>query len=155
MTQSQGDIQAQPNGDWFVGWGEVPDFSEFSPTGQLLFDAHFPPGDQSYRDLRFAWTGTPYTHPALAVVVAHGPAAARSAGTVYASWNGATEVASWRVFVGGSPQSLQPVAQAALSGFETAIPLPAGAAGKFVTVQALDASGRVLGGAAPVAVSGL
>ncbi len=89
------------------------------------------------------------------MVAASGAAKARSAGTVYASWNGATLVASWRVFVGATSRGLKPVAQAARSGFETAIPLPAGAAGKFVTVQALDASGRVLGGAAPVAVSGL
>jgi hypothetical protein len=149
LTQSQGDIQAQVNGDWFVGWGEVPDFSEFSPTGQLLFDAHFPAGDQSYRDLRFPWTGTPFTRPALAVVAAHG------VGTVYASWNGATLVASWRVFVGDSTHSLEPVAQAARSGFQTAIALPAGTAGKYVSVQALDASGRVLGTAATATVAGL
>ena len=155
LTQSQGNIQAQVNGDWFVGWGEVPDFSEFGPTGQLLFDAHFPAGDQSYRDLRFTWTGTPFTRPALAVVVAGGAARARSAGTVYASWNGATLVASWRVFVGATSRSLKPVAQAARSGFQTAIILPAGAAGKYVTVQALGAGGQVLGGSAPVAVSGL
>lgn len=155
LTQSQGNIQAQPNGDWFVGWGEVPDFSEFGPTGQLLFDAHFPVGDQSYRDLRFPWIGAPTTRPAVAVVADHGAAAARSAGTVYASWNGATLVTSWRVFVGGSTHSLKPVAQAARSGFETAISLPAGTAGKFVTVQALDASGQVLGGTAATAVSGL
>ncbi len=155
LTQSQGDIQAQANGDWFVGWGEIPDFSEFSPTGQLLFDAHFPAGDQSYRDLRYTWIGAPTTRPVFAVVPAHGSAAVRSTGTVYASWNGATLVASWRVFVGGSTRSLKPVAQVARSGFETAIALPAGAAGKFVTVQALGAGGLVLGGAAPVAVSGL
>jgi hypothetical protein len=154
LAYSQGNMQALANGDWFVGWGEVPDFSEFSPTGQLLFDAHFPAGDKSYRALRFPWTGTPFTSPVLAVVAASGAAKARSAGTVYASWNGATLVASWRVFVGATSRGLKPVAQAARSGFETAIPLPAGAAGKFVTVQALDASGRVLGGAAPVAVSG-
>jgi hypothetical protein len=154
-TKSQGNVQALSNGDWFVGWGEVPDFSELSPTGALIFDAHFPAGDQSYRDLRFTWTGAPFTRPALAVVVAGGAARARSAGTVYASWNGATLVASWRVFVGGSPHGLRPVAQAARSGFQTAILLPAGAAGKFVTVQALGAGGQVLGGSAPVAVSAL
>jgi hypothetical protein len=40
---------------------------------------------------------------------------------------------------------MQPVAQAVRSGFETAIPLPAGTAGPYVTVQALDASGAVIG----------
>jgi hypothetical protein len=148
-AKSQGNIQAQPNGDWFVGWGEVPDFSEFSPTGQLLFDAHFPSGYQSYRDLRFAWTGTPATRPVLSVLAAHG------AGTVYASWNGATLVTSWRVFVGATSHSLEPVAEGVRSGFESAIPLPAGTAGRYVTVQALDATGRVLGTAATAAVTGL
>jgi hypothetical protein len=149
LTQSQGDIQAQVNGDWFVGWGEVPDFSEFSPTGQLLFDAHLPAGDQSYRDLRFPWTGTPFTRPALAVVAAHG------AGTVYASWNGATLVASWRVFAGATAHSLEPVAAAPRSGFETAIALPAGTGGRYLTVQALGDTGQVLGAAATIAVQGL
>jgi Arylsulfotransferase (ASST) len=151
LAKSQGNIQAQANGDWFVGWGEVPDFSEFSPTGQLLFDAHFPAGDQSYRDLRFAWTGTPATRPAFSVLAGHG-----GAGTVvYASWNGATLVASWRVLVGATTRSLKPVAQVARSGFESAIAIPAGTGGRYVTVQALDAGGRVLGTAARTAVAGL
>ena len=144
-TRSQGNLQALANGDWFVGWGEVPDFSELSPTGALLFDAHFPSGDQSYRDLRFAWTGVPATRPALA----HG------AGTVYASWNGATLVAGWRVLVGATAHSLRPVAQAPRSGFETAISLPEGTAGSYLTVQALGGAGQVLGTAATVAAQGL
>jgi len=155
LTKSQGNVQALTNGDWFIGWGEVPDFSELSPTGQLLFDAHFPTGDQSYRDLRFAWTGTPSTRPAFAVLAARGSAAAKSAGTVYASWNGATLVASWRVFVGATKRSLKPVAEAARSDFESAIPLPAGTAGRYLTVQALDANGRVLGTATPAVQANL
>ena len=50
---------------------------------------------------------------------------ARTAATVYASWNGATEVASWRVLAGSLRDALAPVASAAKDGFETAIPLPA------------------------------
>jgi hypothetical protein len=148
-AKSQGNMQALANGDWFIGWGEVPDFSELGPTGQLLFDAHFPAGDQSYRDLRFDWTGTPASRPAFAVLAAHGT------GTVYASWNGATLVAGWRVLVGATTRSLEPVAQAVRSGFESPIPLPAGTVGRYLTVQALDATGRVLGTAAPVASADL
>ena len=44
--------------------------------------------------------------------------------TVWASWNGATEVAGWRVLAGPSPGALQPVADAPRSGFETTIALP-------------------------------
>ena len=30
LADSQGDLQALPDGDWFVGWGQEPDVSEFS-----------------------------------------------------------------------------------------------------------------------------
>ena len=134
LAESQGSAQLLSNGNWLVGWGQIPDFSEFSPSAQLLLDAHFPAGDQSYRDLSFEWTGTPASRPAF--VVAHG--------TVFASWNGATQVASWRVLAGASAKALQLVASAARTGFETAIQLPPGVAGPDVTVQALDATGQVL-----------
>jgi hypothetical protein len=139
LAESQGNMQALPGGDWFVGWGQVPDFSEFSASGQLLFDAHFPAGDQSYRAFRFQWTGTPAHPPALALAPGVG-----GAETVYASWNGATLLVAWRVFAGSAPSSLQLVAQAPRSGFETAISLPS-SAGPYVTAQALDSAGNVLG----------
>ncbi len=46
-------------GGVFVGWGSEPYFSEFSPSGQLLYDAHWHGSYQSYRAYRFPWTGTP------------------------------------------------------------------------------------------------
>jgi hypothetical protein len=140
LADSQGDFQALENGDWFVGWGQVPDFSEFSAAGALLFDAHFPTHTQSYRDLRFAWTGTPGNAPAFALRPSAG-----GGRTVYASWNGATLVGSWRVLSGPSARSLGAIAQVARTGFETPIPLPAGAVGAYLTVQALDAAGQVIG----------
>jgi Arylsulfotransferase (ASST) len=149
LAESQGDIQALPGGDWFLGWGQVPDFSELSPTGQLLFDAHFPPGDQSYRDFRFVWTGTPAHPPAFAVASGTG-----GASTVYASWNGATLVASWRVLTGPSVTHMHVVAEGPRTGFESAIALPAHTTGPDVSVQALGAGGQVLGAAPAVAKLG-
>ncbi|HEY7953159.1 MAG TPA: arylsulfotransferase family protein, partial [Solirubrobacteraceae bacterium] len=35
-SASQGNIQGLPGGNFFVGWGPVSYFSEFSPSGQLL-----------------------------------------------------------------------------------------------------------------------
>ncbi len=124
----------------FVGWGAEPYFSEFSASGQLLFDGHMHGSYQSYRTYRFPWTGTPTSAPAIAAVAAHAGAAA----TVYASWNGATQVASWRVLAGASPTQLAPVATAARSRLRdrdrhTRQPAP------YVAVQALEASGAVLG----------
>jgi hypothetical protein len=139
VADSQGNMQALANGDWFLGWGQVPDFSEFDAAGQMLFDAHFPSHTQSYRAFRSPWTGTPVHAPALTVT-----SAGSGARIAYASWNGATLVAAWRVLAGPTAASLQPVAQVARGGFETAIALPASVPAPYVRVQALDAGGRVL-----------
>ena len=144
LSGSQGNIQQLADGDEFIGWGSEPYFSEFSPSGQLLFDAHMHGSYQSYRAYRFPWTGAPTAPPAVAVA----PAAARAATTVYASWNGDTRTATWRVLAGASPQALVAVGAAQRTGFETALPVPAGSS--YVVVQALDAAGVVLGQSAVV-----
>jgi hypothetical protein len=141
---SQGDVQSLPSGNLFIGWGAEPYFSEFSSSGQLLFDAHMPPGDQSYRAYRFPWTGTPTGAPSIAASAS----SSSSPVTVYASWNGATEIASWRVLAGASTKSLATVATGARGGFETAIATPGPEA--YVQVQALSASGAVLGTSAAI-----
>jgi hypothetical protein len=94
---------------------------------------------QSYRTYRFPWTGAPSEAPAVAVSAA----AANSPLAVYASWNGDTRAIAWRVLAGASPQALAPVAEAARTGFETAVQAPGPQA--FVAVQALGADGEVLG----------
>jgi Arylsulfotransferase (ASST) len=130
-----GDTQQLSNGNVFVGWGSEPYFSEFSPSGRLLFEAELPGPNLTYRATLEQWQGEPLTVPLGAV--------RRSAGktTVYASWNGATALASWRVLAGG-----RAVATHARSGFETGIAVPGAAASTTsFTVQALDASGRVIG----------
>jgi hypothetical protein len=137
-ADSQGNVQALEGGDMFVGWGAEPYFSEYTPTGALVFDAHFPAKSQSYRGYRFQWTGAPTGSPAVAAGA--GP---NGTTTVYASWNGATTIASWRVLAGASSTGLTPVASAAKTGFETAIPV--GGAPAYVAAQALDAAGNVLG----------
>ena len=52
---SQGNAQTTRNGDLFVGWGALPYFSEFSPSGGLLFNAEFPAGVNSYRAYQLPW----------------------------------------------------------------------------------------------------
>ncbi|MDQ3375504.1 MAG: hypothetical protein M3533_01245 [Actinomycetota bacterium] len=63
--------------------------------------------------------------------------------TLYASWNGATEVASWEVLAGPGPDSLEPVGSAPRKGFETAIVFTTEE--PYVSARAKDRSGRVLG----------
>jgi hypothetical protein len=61
---------------------------------------------------------------------------------VYASWNGDTRTASWRVLGGPSAGQLTEVASASRTGFETPVAVPTAEA--FVAVQALNAAGEVL-----------
>jgi hypothetical protein len=136
VAASQGDFQPLAGGNWSVGWGQEPYFSEFSSSGQLLFDAHLPPAYQSYTVLKFPWTGEPAQPPAL--VVHRGVRRI----VAYVSWNGATAVAQWRLEAGSSTHALSPVATSPRRGFESAIAV-AGTP-RYLAVQALGAGGEVL-----------
>jgi hypothetical protein len=142
VAGSQGNLQALAGGDWMVGWGQAGYLSEVNAAGQVLFNAHLPPDWESYRTFVLPWSGTPANPPAVAVVAASG---AHGGATVYASWNGATEVASWQVLAGSSAGALKPVGGATKTGFETAIAVPAMPAGSYVALQALSSSGSVIG----------
>ena len=89
-----GSIEPLANGNEFVGWGSAPYLSEFSPTGQLLLEASCriptsPTGPGSSRGSDCRCTRRPAP-----------PGGTAGGTTVYASWNGATQVASWRVLAG-------------------------------------------------------
>ncbi len=136
-SQTQGDLERLPDGDWWIGWGNVNESSEVSPDGTLLYAAHTPPGSQSYRSLRFAWSGRPSTLPSVALV-RHGDGALRA----FVSWNGASGVVRWRLAAAAERGPLHTVRTVARSGFETALLVPSYA--RFISVAALDARGRVL-----------
>ena len=63
--------------------------------------------------------------------------------TLYASWNGATEVATWEVLAGPGRDGLEPVASVPRKGFETEITVESTEA--YIGVRAKDASSKVLG----------
>jgi Arylsulfotransferase (ASST) len=50
-----GNAQTTLEGDLFVGWGTLPYFSEFNPSGQLIFNAEFPAGVSTYRAYLLPW----------------------------------------------------------------------------------------------------
>lgn len=133
-----GSTNVLPDGDVLVGWGSQPDFSEYSPSGKLLFDAALPTPDLSYRATAVShWVGIPLTRPKGAA------RASRGAIIVYASWNGATRVKSWRVLAGPNSKHLVPVATKKKYSFETSVHLRRGY--RVYRVEALDASHKVIG----------
>ena len=54
-ASSQGDGQPLQDGGAFVGWGNLPYVSEFGADGQLLFNAEFPTGVNTYRAYLQPW----------------------------------------------------------------------------------------------------
>jgi Arylsulfotransferase (ASST) len=135
---NKGSARMQANGNMLVAWGAVPVITEFTRRGRIVLDARFAGAtDGSYRALRADWVGRPATAPAVAAERRGGRVA------VWASWNGATEVARWEVLGGASPDALAVVGGGPRNGFETALTVPGAHA--YVAVRALDAGGAVLG----------
>ena len=145
FADSQGNVEVLPNGNVFVGWGAQPFVSEFSPSGELVFDARLGNGYISYRAYRAPWAGAGVGAPAVA--------ARRQRGAptrVYVSWNGDTRVARWTALAGTSARDLRPLAPVARSGFETMLRVPAAA--RRVSVRGLDARGATVVTSSPIAV---
>jgi Arylsulfotransferase (ASST) len=130
LAESQGNLQVRDNGNVFIGWGQQPYFSEYTADGRLLLDAALESGE-SYRSFRLPWVGEPADPPTVVV----------EEGVAHVSWNGATEVASWRFLAGEDAGSAREVATVSRAGFETVSEVPDV---PYVAVEALDANGQVL-----------
>jgi hypothetical protein len=133
---SQGDVEVLPNSDEFIGWGAEPYYSEYTQNGTVLYDVLMPGDDISYRAYRNTWVGLPLTKPSAAERLVNGSP------VIYASWNGSTETAAWRLLAGPIPKALSPISTTSRTGFETTLATPINS--RFYQVQALDAQGDVL-----------
>src|SRR5215210_1625175 len=142
-ADAAGNTQSLPNGNAFIGWGRALAISEFSEEGELLFDLRLPPENRSYRAFRFPWSAYPSDRPALMA-----ERTSENEVRVYASWNGATEVATWEVLAGPRPGQLESLGSVPHDGFETAILVQT--SDPYVAVRAKHHSGRVLGASKPV-----
>lgn len=135
-TAFTGSTQILANGDAIVDWANVPEVTEYDASGRdVKMDLTL--SNWSYRGFRFAWDGQPTQPPAMA-------SQRSGAGTdVWATWNGSTEVAAWRVLGGPDASHLVPVGGPfPKAGFETEMSI----VGQYPTlaVQALSSSGTVL-----------
>ena len=103
LSASQGNVERLPNGNVFVGWGSQRWFTEFSPSGEVLFDGRLARGNDNYRAFRYEWIGPPSQPPKVVASTASGKITAR------VSWNGATDVARWELLAGADADSLVPI----------------------------------------------
>ncbi len=147
FTDYMGDVERLPDENTFIGWGDAfatqgyifSSMMEVTPENQILFELSFDQPYVSYRAFRAPWTGTPDTTPALAFKQGAGSL------TLGYSWNGATEVASWRLYAGASPQALSLIDHKTKTSFETQsvlTNLPSSEC--YFQVAALDQNGKEL-----------
>lgn len=128
LTPSQGSVQILPSSNVLVGWGHTAAWTEFSADGEVLCDTHISPvwfanfgWVKNYRTFKFPWVGRPKTTPSRAMRA--------SEGALYVSWNGATEVAKWRLQSSHKPDNGRFADHLSVkkTGFETRIEVPPGA----------------------------
>ena len=138
-----GSVSLLPNGDRFIGWGSARDISQHTRDGRLVYHAELGDADSlvgSFRAFKAPWIGRPNTRPSVYIYAW----SCRWRSAVYVSWNGATEVRSYRVFGGiGQAEQFVPVAEMLKDGFETRV--RADRYVEFAFVEALDGEGNVLG----------
>jgi hypothetical protein len=137
LASSQGNTLSLPGGDWLLGYGGLPNFTEFDSSGHVLLDGTLGKSVQDFRTYLSPWSGEPTTSPSIAVQPASGGA------SIAVSWNGATGVSAWQVLTGSSAETLTPVLSAPRQGFQTTIHVST--VGPDVAVRALGVSGQVLG----------
>lgn len=142
LSTSQGSTQLLNNTNVFIGWGSEPYIAEFTEDGTLIMQGQF--GAQnvsmSYRAFKADWVGHPDSTPALWSE----STSSSSSTTFYTSWNGATEITSWRFFGGDSPENSPTVlGEVKKTGFETSF--TANAFYAYGYSEALAADGEVIG----------
>lgn len=153
ISSSQGSMQILPSDNGsdpkvLLGYGYVGVWTEFSADGNVLCDNRFSTmsswgtGDvQSYRVLKAPWKGEPVWPPTIA-------AGDSGHSSIFVSWNGATEVKSWKVQQADDSACLdegwEDVSVTSKQGFETGIDITDGDL-RFYRVAALDVDGKTLG----------
>lgn len=157
LTVSQGSVQLLPEtGNVLVGFGNSPTYVEYTKSGEALCSAHYAPYlnyevldlglAKSYRVFKSPWVGKPRSRPDVS---------ATAAGEVYVSWNGATEVSSWRLQSAnsrGGDDDFITVQELERTGFETAFRLDDNddKTHRYLRLVALDKGGVVLGTSAVI-----
>lgn len=139
FTPFIGNNRQVSNGNQLVGFGATGRMVEYA-DGQEVFSGQFDQGWSSYRAERTnGWVGTPSAPPD--VVVRDAEDGTRE---LFMSWNGATEVASWRIEAGPDKDELTTLGSTPKTGFETGVRIYAPESTDVFRVTALDDSGNVL-----------
>ncbi|KAM0252535.1 hypothetical protein ACHAQJ_007667 [Trichoderma viride] len=152
---AMGGYQTLDSGNIMTGWGYYPGFVEYTSDGTPIMDFQRGmmggeplPDMFAYRVNKGDWTGKPSWPPSVA---ADAPNNSTLDATIYVSWNGATDVASWAIFASNDHSTISDytnlIVESPRQGFETTIPLTTSKniTCRYVGAAAVSSSGDVLG----------
>lgn len=123
---ARGNVQRLPNGNTVIDWGRaqsgstLPVVTEVQPDGTKAFEMYFVNNESSYRAFRYPWEGRPFEPPTLVVSTTEPET------NLHYGWNGATHVASYRVYGGATTTPSELVDTQVKTSFETSSVLSVG-----------------------------
>ncbi|QIW97313.1 hypothetical protein AMS68_002831 [Peltaster fructicola] len=149
-SASQGNMQLLPNGGALICWGEHARFSEHLADGSAVMYGRLALRESNvmmYRAHKFNWTAQPTTTPTVWTFSKSGDSV--SGTRFYVSWNGATEVRTWRFNTAATASGpFQAAGDTPKQGFETEY--HHGEYAEWTYVDAVDEHGRVLASSGPL-----
>ncbi|KAK3646207.1 hypothetical protein LTR22_014419 [Elasticomyces elasticus] len=112
------------NGNQLATFGQVPFVKEYGPDGEVRWTGCAGPDAESqiYRGFKEEWHATPSSTSPSLVVLPNGSEKTGYYG--YVTWNGATDVSAWTVYVVGRWRGLRKVGEVGFRGFETSFEVP-------------------------------
>lgn len=120
-SPAMGNAQRLSNGNTVIGWGSLyPTLTEVMPNGDVAFELRFLPHADpsivrnSYRAFRFPWEGAPLTPPYLVT-----QSLSATEVDLHFSWNGATDVALYKILAGNDYNALTEIGTMTKNSFET------------------------------------
>lgn len=137
ISNFMGSAQRLPNGNTMIGWGNAGLLTEVKPNGDKAFEVDLKGWAMTYRSFRFEWEGHPASLPTLSLQ--KGEACV----TLSMSWNGATQIAAYRIYGGDAPEPSRALTTVPRDGFETEVQLTsADAAYRYYRVMPIDKEGH-------------
>ncbi|KAF7717970.1 Uncharacterized protein PECH_004672 [Penicillium ucsense] len=144
LTRLRGNSQALPNQNMFVCWSQGGFMTEFSLEGEQLMSARYKSSRYSnYRAYKFEFVGQPHTPPDLVSSVL-GTDESNLVTNIWVSWNGATEIASWKFYARASEFD-SPVMVGRVPKTDFEMMFTAKGYLDWITAEAVDRKGHVIG----------
>ncbi|KAJ5388295.1 hypothetical protein N7509_010836 [Penicillium cosmopolitanum] len=144
LTRLRGNAQVLPNKNMFACWSQGGYISEFTEDGELVMSARFTsPRFSNYRAYKNEFVGRPTLPPDMVASV-HGTDETNLVTSIWVSWNGATEVATWSFYARKS-QFDNPVFIGNVTKLDFETMFIARGYLDWITAEAIDRNGEALG----------